>query len=414
MLPTVGLEDMGREWLHPDNVDLGEDLATLLPEQGLQLDILEIGGKGGHLRSAPRGNPIDGLLICYDLCNRNSFHTAAHLLMQHKTHRHLEHDSSAIVSNRDKVPQLSVVLCGTKADEADVIRPREISGHEALAFAQSNGIRHALTSSSKTGHGVHEVFHSLVGAILEAHEQNEAEQIVAAKCPGGVQMWGLRSAGDVSGEGTASLTSPRGERPYEPHPHRPAVNLVEVVDAQGVAWAVRPLTLCLERGLLHRAVHVWLYNACTGRLLLRRYAPVTLKSRGRWGPTCHGEIMCFGSTADATTGPHTAEVSVHAALRILRDQIGIESTAASLEHWFTCTNQEGQCHELLDVYVLEDQGESRTLQLVEGEDVEWVHFLDIFGPAALESSRMLHMEEYYRSSMVKRVQSRIVHKHTEV
>jgi len=395
-------------------VDLGEDLATLLPEQGLQLEILEIGGKGGHLRGAPRGHPIDGLLLCYDLCNRSTFHTAAHLLMQHRTSRHLDHHSSTVVSRMDRLPQLSVVLCGTKADEADVIRPREVSGHEALAFAQTNGIRHALTSSSKTGHGVHEVFHSLVRAILEAHEQSEAERIVAAKYPGGVHTWGLRSAEDGSGNSKASLTSPGGERPYEPHPHVPAVQLVEVVDAQGAACAVRPLTLCLERGLLHRAVHIWLYNACTGRLLLRRYAPVSLKSHGRWGPTCHGEIMCYGSTADTATGPHTAEVSVHAALRILREQIGIESTAASLEHWFSCTNQEGQCRELLDVYVLEDQGESRTLQLLQGEDVEWVHFTDIFGSAALESSRMLHTEEYYRSSMVKRVQSRILHKHAEV
>jgi len=406
---------MGREWLHPDNVDLGEDLATLLPEHGLQIEILEIGGgKGGHLRGAPRGYPIDGLLICYDLCNRNSFHTAAHLLMQNRTSRHLDHHSSVVVSSMQSLPQLSVVLCGTKADEADVMRPREVSGHEALAFAQKNGIRHALTSSSKTGQGVHEVFHSLVAAILEAHEQSAAEQIVAAKCPGGVHTWGLRSAGDGSSNNTASLTSPRGERPYEPHAHVPAVQLVEVVDAQGVACAVRPLMLCLERGLLHRAVHVWLYNACTGRLLLRKYAPITLKSRGRWGPTCHGEIMCYGSTANIATGPHTAEVSLHAALRILREQIGIDSAAASLEHWFSCTNQEGQCRELLDVYVLEDQGQSRTLQLVQGEDVEWVHFADIFSSAALESNRMLHMEEYYRSSMVKRMQSRILHQHAKV
>lgn len=408
--PTVGLDEhAGRVFLEPSNPALPHDLQLLLPDEGLELVILEIGGgKGGHLRGVPRGQTVDGILVCYDLCNRDSFHNVAHLLLQHRTDRHLQHHSPAVVAVDEGPAHLAAAICGTKADVAGVERPREVAGNEALDFAQRNGVRHAFTASSKTGRGVAEVFHSLIAAILEADEEAEAERLVSASAPPASQTWGLRLPG-ASGDAGLAMTSPRGGRPHEPDAHSPADRLVEVVDAEGRASAARPLATCLQRGLLHRAVHVWACDAKTGGLLLRRYASTVPKHPGRWGPTCHGEVLCYGSTSDVLSGPHTSEVSVNTAQRLALEQLGAELPPADFEHWFSCTSRDGTCHELLDVYVVRLQGTCPIFRMARGEEVEWVHFTDIFGVEAALSDRLFHIEESYRGSMVTRMRARILH-----
>merc|ERR1712217_416064 len=49
------------------------------------------------------------------------------------------------------------------------------------------------------------------------------------------------------------------------------------------------------------------------------------------------------------------------------------------------------------------------LRFSAGEEVEWVHFLDIFGEESRESRRLFHIEEVYRTSMVQRMRVRIIH-----
>lgn len=83
----------------------------------------------------------------------------------------------------------------------------------------------------------------------------------------------------------------------------------------------------MQRGLLHRAVHVWLCDFRTGGLVLRKYGRRSAKLPGRWGPTCHGEVLTYGSSADPETGPHAAELSVTAAVRSLQEQLSLDLQA---------------------------------------------------------------------------------------
>lgn len=406
---TVGLdESAGSVTILPSSENVLDELRILLPSDGLEIKILEIGGKDCHLRSAPRGRPLDGILLCYDLCNRASFQKAAHLLLQHRADRHSNYDNSSVVACAESPAHLAVVLCGTMLDAAGAERPRTVTGHEALSFAQTNGIRHVLAASARTGEGVQEVFCHMAAAMLEAEEEAEAERVVAARGPPGEIHWGLPNP-SKNCLGRALLTSPQGERPHEPPTHSPAQRLVEVIDSKGVASVARPLATCIERGLLHRAVHIWVCDPRSGGLLLRKYSRSSVKLPGRWGPSCHGEVLCYGSTGDAAQGPHTSEISVRAAARIMQEQLWANQPSTdSFEHWFSCTSNNSRIRELIDIYIttVSSIGE---LRITPGDEVEWVHFLDIFGEEAKESRNLFHIEEIYRTSMVQRMRVRIMH-----
>lgn len=400
------------------------DLPALLPVDGLKLALWEIGGtRGGHLRQVPRGSHIDGLMICYSVLDRASFQNVAHLLMQHRTDRHLDLHAPSLVKGGPARPRLPVVICGTKVDEADADGRRAVSEEEAQAFARASGVAHALTTSAKTGEFVQEAFHALAAAILEAEEEAEAEGLAAGPGPGSgaaAEAWSLRRpvpahALAPPADGGGALTCPRGARPHEPHHTQAAPRLVEVVDHQGVAYGARPLDACLERGLLHRAVHVWLVDLRTGGLLLRKYGRTSKKMQRRWGPTCHGEVLCYGSTADESTGPHTAELSLTAAGRVAREQLSLQLDAVELEHWFSCRSQSGTCRELVDVFVapLRDRAGPAVRFARDDEEAEWVHYLDVFGPEVVDLPSIFHVEDEYRDSMVRRMCSRIVHAASE-
>lgn len=389
-----------------------------MPPDGLTLALWEIGGsRGGHLRQLPRGQTLDGLIICYSVLDRASFHNGATILMKLRADRHFDHGTPSLVGAfAPAPPRLPVILCGTKVDEVDAGYPRVVSEAEAQEFAQANGLAHALTTSARAGECVLEAFQALGVAILEAEEDAWAE-LAAAQDAGAVahaHAWSLGASGGGDAQGAskaAAMTSPRGMRPGEPPSGGPSgTPLVEIIDLQGVAFGARPLAVCLERGLLHRAVHVWLCDPRTGALLLRKCGRQRPKWPGLWVPSCHSEVLCYGSTADPTTGPHTAELSLTSAQRALQEQLGLERAGPDVEQWFSCMSRSGACHELLDVFVvsLGALGVSQ-LRLLQGEQVEWVHYLDIFGEASRHVGTLFHIEQPYRHSFVQRMRSRIAH-----
>jgi len=186
------------------------------------------------------------------------------------------------------------------------------------------------------------------------------------------------------------------------------------VDSSGVPYGARPLAVCLARGLLHRAVHVWMYDAGTGGLLLRKYSPHASKHPSRWGPTGHGEVLCYETARTGSSGPHTSELSTHAATRSLQEQLGVELAVGDLEHWFSCISREENNHEYLDVYVTPlPKGHFSGFRMLSTEEIEWVHFTDVFGSEAKAAGTMMHIELEYRQSMVHRMKTRILHAHAD-
>jgi len=331
------------------------------------------------------------------------------MLTQHRTDRHLEHHDApvAAVSPKTPLPRLAVVLCGTKADVVDNLGERPVSGAEAQSFAQSNGLHCALMTSAKTGEGASEAFQALLVAVLNAEEETEAELAVASRAAPADVSWSL--CGAETGAG-AVMTAPRGLRPHEPARGAEAPELVEVITAEGVAISARPLVTCLSVGLLHRGIHVWLIDPQTGGMLLRRYAMSAPKHPGRWGPTGHGEVLFYGLERNASGGPHSSELSTHAATRTLSGQTGVYVDPSALELWLSCTSCEGRCNELLDVYVTTIGTKGLPpLTLRSGEAAEWVHFTDVFGGGGRPVESLFHIEDTYRTAMVQKMKSRILH-----
>jgi len=418
--PTVGLDEhAGEAAFSATDEGLEEELQALLPADGMRLTIWEIGGtRGGHLRQAPRGQQIDGLLLCYSLLHRDSFLNAAHKLMQYRTDRHLDLNAPSVVAGHGRPPaaRLPAVLCGTFLDEVDAGGRRTVSDEEVHAFARENGIKYVVTASARTGEYVREAFQALAAAILEAEEDAEAERLVADGVGLPDDAWALPLAGaDGAADGEdRSFTSPRGLRGAEPR--RGAGDetrqLVEVLVGDGVPLAApRTLGACLERGLLHRAVHIWICDFRTGGLVLRKYGRTSAKLQDRWGPTCQGEVLCYGSTADPATGPHTSELSNAAAERSLREQLSLDVRSTDLEHWFSSRSLDGKCCELIDIFVvaLRDGFMSPSIRLPDGEQVQWVHYTDVFHESSCKLPNLFHIEPPYREAMVRMMVSRIAH-----
>jgi len=405
--PTIGLDmEAGHIAITPIQEDLVDDLATVIPSHGLDFDLWEIGGREAD-RRPPRGQRVDGLLVCYDATKRASFQRATHVLCRVRVDAHLEHGR---YQGHSPAPQrmLPAVLCGTKLDEpgSDVV-----SDEEVQAFLEQSSASGAVLTSAKSGEGISRAMQLLALAILRADfdffSERRVEAVVKAKPA--AKAWGLRCAvaGSIS-KSHRSMTSPWGARPHEPHRGGDAQRLVEVLRANGELDTVAPRTAaqCLQNGMLHRAVHVWLWVPRQGALLLRRYAPDSVKHPDQWGPTCHTEVHCYGMDGDG----HASELSAQAAERAIMEQLGIKATnIGTLEHWFSCESCFDGCNELLDIYVSPIIGLGLPpVELLPGEDVDWVYFVDVFGPEAVEAGTILHMEDEYRSFMLQRLRKSVV------
>eukprot|EP00441_Pelagodinium_beii_P021518 CAMPEP_0197654126 /NCGR_PEP_ID=MMETSP1338-20131121/38666_1 /TAXON_ID=43686 ORGANISM="Pelagodinium beii, Strain RCC1491" /NCGR_SAMPLE_ID=MMETSP1338 /ASSEMBLY_ACC=CAM_ASM_000754 /LENGTH=430 /DNA_ID=CAMNT_0043229513 /DNA_START=37 /DNA_END=1326 /DNA_ORIENTATION=+ len=355
--------------------EIPAELRVMLPAEGLELEILEIGGgRGGHLRSLPRGKNIDGLLLCYDTVNKSSFRQTAHFQMLHSTQKHFAQGgaASAAPSDASTAPcKLATVLVGLSVN-TPVIDPER--SQEADAFSVSGGIRHSAFASVGTKEGVQEVMLALITAVLEAEEEAEVERRLALPSAFPAEAWSLqdyRSSKEVN----FVMTSPPGERPFEPKEicaekmePSSAKRVVEVFDERGIPYGVKPLATCLANGLLHRAVHVWFCDPSTGGLLIRRYSRWARKLASQWGPSCCGEVLCYSSDAK---GLRPAESCAEAADRSLREQFGL-SSRFSLEFWFSARSRGSDAQELIDVFIASfPDTPVPSLKLERDEEVEW-------------------------------------------
>lgn len=390
--PTVGAVS-GTYRLEAEDA-LRPSLRELLPPHGLEFEVLEIGGREPVHREMPRGRHVCGLLLCYDSRDRTTFLRCWHILCRHRMDRHMEISGSDVSSK----PTLACVLCATKIDAGEPAVTKE----EAKSFAEANGLT-LVQTSARSGKGVHEAFQTLVGVALDAETARLAERAAAeqrGKLPAARSFalpCGLDVCSDLSG-----MTSPPGARPREPQRGVPATeHLVEVLDKKGhVLCGPRSLAECLDGELLHRAVHVWICVPRTGALLLRRWSQHAPKHPGRWGPSCHSEVRCYGRDG------HASEVSTQAAERCLVE-LGIDAEAVGEpRHCFSCETRDGNAKELLDVYLAPLGGAGLRLpelRLQEDEEVDWVFFMHVLSPAFASSGRLFHYSDVYRRALARRL-----------
>lgn len=421
--PTIGLDmDAARvQWTHASE-GLSSDFAAVLPRDGLELEVWEIGGREQVHRGGPRGRAPDGLLLCFDVCSRDSFFSMAHILMNHRMDWHQANGRPALVARSHEhswhtpvgvadgtlrlIPKrLAVVICATKADDEG---GQQVSDQEIHAFAKKNGVARWHMTSAKTGDGVAAAFHALATDVMEAEQEAATDSAAVDRSvpPLSVEGWSLPIGLQIPGGTLRPMTSPRGDRPHEPPRGGSAQPLVEALDQHMMPCGVRTLEHCLSHGLLHRAVHVWLCVPTTGALLLRRYAPDAQKHPGCWGPTCNGEVRCYSDTGDG----HASEMSAQAAERLLREQLGVDpASVGALEHKFSNTTRRGQCHEFLDIYFAPLGGNGGPeLQLPPMEEVEWAHYGEVLSLIAEKKGGTFHMEPEYRSAIVRLLKADIV------
>lgn len=431
-VPTVGLERTENTVpLDPTDSTLPPELVAALPPEGAEIEIWEIGGKERY-RQLPRGEQPDGILLCYNVHDRSSFHGAVHMLLHYRMDRHLEHEGPAVVAERDCTRRIPTVLVGCQSDDA---MTHAITLAEAGDCARKNNLDFSLVASALTGESADTAFHILAQLTFEVDAEAEAEWMAsidagvpsalgAGPGPGtGLHNWSLSRPFEGG-----PLSDPRGLRLHEPPRHRPAPpDLVEVFTTGGTsiidskaAFTARPIRDCLDKGLLHNVVHVWIYDAATGGVLLRKYSPDAVKMAGRWGPSCGTEVRAYESMQMlGGERPLASEPVEEAAQRAFLEQLGEaaeQHARRRLEHWFSCANRDGKCQEHVEVFVvpLHDNG-LPPFNLRRDESVQWVHFLDIFGQKAASQPTgrrgLFHMEAEYRTAFVQRMRARILHKH---
>eukprot|EP00927_Polykrikos_kofoidii_P006282 TRINITY_DN12554_c0_g3_i1.p1 TRINITY_DN12554_c0_g3~~TRINITY_DN12554_c0_g3_i1.p1 ORF type:complete len:525 (-),score=82.05 TRINITY_DN12554_c0_g3_i1:142-1716(-) len=451
-LPTVGVHHQAAKLLFvPGRGNLSSRLERELPDEGLELELWDMGrgtselagGREARGRETPRGQQIHGVLLCYDITDRSSFLRAAHVLCVHRLDWHLSDSKAETLSQAPgwpaACPRLSAVICGTKADilqdfgdgaarpeihddeqvqNTKAARPAA-SQAEIAEFSQAHQTDGAYELSAKSGVGVDEALEALVSAIIKARQQTTLLQSSAmlqeSMAHPAAEAWSLRCAPRIGLCG--DMTSPRGDRPSEPPRtalpstrRRPPESLVEVLDSNGVACAPRTVERCLEQGLLHRSVHLWINLPRAGGVLARRRGPSDKKNPNRWGSTIHGEIHCYSGEGSG----HASEMSAQSVERLLRNQLGIEpSEIGTPTHCFSCSTSwrvpGGCCKELLDVYVstITENG-IPSLSLHPDEEVDWVFFEDLLGEAAKEAGTVCHMEHEYRTMLRKHLQASVV------
>jgi len=412
---TIGLEAGVCYHLDSEQEMLSQRLREFLPPQGLDFEVMEIGGKEETHREMPRGRRVLGLLVCYDSSSRESFQRGCHVLCRHRMDRHMELSGLGVAG---KEP-LACVFCPTKSDLAE---GEAVSKTELEDFAAANSVRLSQPTSAQSGRGVRAAFATLVEAILEVGVdlQGERAKLATAGARPAAQNWSLpcdlRRTLDA-----AHMTSPRGFRPHEParriggsadfrgcdDDNSGKVPLIEALDSKGQPCCEpRSLAQCLGSGLLHRAVHLWICVPRSGALLLRKWSRSAAKHPGRWGPTSHSELHSYGHGGDG----HAAEVSSQAAERSLSDQLGLDiSTVRSVQHVFSSRILEGNCKELVDVY-LAPVGSNGVppLKLASDEEVEWVFYRDILSTDAVHSKAIFNCPDDYRIALDRQMRSSAV------
>ena len=95
------------------------------------------------------------------------------------------------------------------------------------------------------------------------------------------------------------------------------LEMLDVVDANDVVMRTEPRSLVHRDGLLHRAVHVFVFND-KGQLFLQRRSMLKDTAPGKWVSSCSGHV-------------DSGETYIRAALRELREEIGLVPKKSLIE-----------------------------------------------------------------------------------
>ena len=85
--------------------------------------------------------------------------------------------------------------------------------------------------------------------------------------------------------------------------------ILDVVDANDTVKYTRTRSVVHREGLLHRAVHIFVFNA-EGQLFLQRRSMLKDSAQGKWVSSCSGHV-------------DSGEIYISAALRELYEEIGL-------------------------------------------------------------------------------------------
>jgi small GTP-binding protein len=117
-------------------------------ENSFKINLSDYIGGTGEFRPMPRSYfHCDGILLCFDLTNKNSF-------------QKLDFWMEMILKNKNE--KTSVCLIGTKSD----LTEKEVTSEEIQNFISEHRINYFVVSS-KTGHNVDKTFNAFIHQILE-------------------------------------------------------------------------------------------------------------------------------------------------------------------------------------------------------------------------------------------------------
>jgi len=112
----------------------------------------------------------------------------------------------------------------------------------------------------------------------------------------------------------------------------PAEEPVEVVDPEDHEIGVRPLAECKQKGLLHRAVAVLLFDSA-GRLLIQRRSSRKDWMAGYWDLSSTGHVRARESYQEAAVRELQEELGVSCPLRFVSKYLAPKFSAGGLTEW---------------------------------------------------------------------------------
>ena len=112
----------------------------------------------------------------------------------------------------------------------------------------------------------------------------------------------------------------------------PTEELVEVVDLDDHTIGVRPLVECKQKGLLHRAVAVLLFDSA-GRLLLQRRSTRKDWMAGYWDLSSTGHVKASELYQEAAVRELQEELGVACRLRFVTKYLAPKFSAGDLTEW---------------------------------------------------------------------------------
>merc|ERR1711865_420056 len=101
------------------------------------------------------------------------------------------------------------------------------------------------------------------------------------------------------------------------------------------------------------------------------------------------------------------------ARRVLWEQLGFQKERLDhVEQWASCVSHNGNTKELLEIYVVDASADALPDFMVRrDEEIEWVHFTDVFGGEGKQANQLFYITDEYRALMVQKMRVRVQHAH---